>query len=408
MEKGRVQRAMINKSILDDLDRLGFGADVDAFESYIESLQEAASLGKAMVTDTMYDYYIRILKELKPDSQLLHRNWEMEEYELDDHDELLNKYGMVSINTIQNMEDLNKFKAAIRDRSLTMTGTVKLNGHAIRAVYSYGKLVSGSTRGRYKKGRDITRHLKIVLPNYVKQWSDIRLLEVRGEMLVSLETFNSIRHILKTPLSSVTSLIRDSASEDEIKMLSCVCYKVITDDDWGVINQWDELSALEECGFEIPERLRVSDINYFNLDSKIEDFLNHFESLYDNGKLIYDTDGIVVAVDDKDIFYELGKDGNSYLGNFALKMGRVWESNIYNSSIVRVEFVHGKTYITPKAIIEPVITVTGSTVDTVPLYNIGVMEKLGLTPGNEIYFKFGGETGVTLVQPDGSPVSSLG
>ena len=72
---------MINKSILDDLDRLGFGADVDAFESYIESLQEAASLGKAMVTDTMYDYYIRILKELKPDSQLLHRNWEMEEYE---------------------------------------------------------------------------------------------------------------------------------------------------------------------------------------------------------------------------------------------------------------------------------------------------------------------------------------
>ena len=104
MEKGRVQRAMINKSILDDLDRLGFGADVDAFESYIESLQEAASLGKAMVTDTMYDYYIRILKELKPDSQLLHRNWEMEEYELDTMT-ILNKYGMVSVH-YQNMEDL--------------------------------------------------------------------------------------------------------------------------------------------------------------------------------------------------------------------------------------------------------------------------------------------------------------
>ena len=88
-------------------------------------------------------------------------------------------------------------------------------------------------------------------------------------------------------------------------------------------------------------------------------------------------------------------------------MGRVWESNIYKSTILNVVFVHGKTYITPKAIIEPVITVTGATVDVVPLYNIGVMDRLGLVPNAEIYFKFGGETGVTLVQPDGSSVSNL-
>lgn len=399
---------VINSSTLDELEKLGFGADVDSFESHIESLQEAYSLGKPLVTDTMYDHYIRILKELKPDSPLLYRNWNTEEHGLDDFDELLDKYGMKSINTIQNLSDLNKFKAAIGDSELTLTGTIKLNGHAIRAVYHYGELVTGSTRGRYKKGRDITKHLKIVLPNYIEQWSDIRLVEVRGEILVEKEVFNRyLSNILKTPLSSVTSLIRDSASDDEIKMLSCVCYRILCDEDLGINNHWDQLSILQNCGFEIPERLRIGGINYYNLDSKIEDFIYYFENLYDNGQLKYDTDGIVVTVDNFHKFYELGLDGNSYLGNFALKMGRVWESNIYKSTILNVVFVHGKTYITPKAIIEPVITVTGATVDVVPLYNIGVMDRLGLVPNAEIYFKFGGETGVTLVQPDGSSVSNL-
>ena len=33
---------MINKNLLDELNRLGFGADVDALESHVESLQNAA------------------------------------------------------------------------------------------------------------------------------------------------------------------------------------------------------------------------------------------------------------------------------------------------------------------------------------------------------------------------------
>ena len=59
---------------------------------------------------------------------------------------------------------------------------------------------------------------------------------------------------------------------------------------------------------------------------------------------------------------------------------------------------------TPKAIVKPVVTANGSSVTTVPLYNIGVMERYGYVPGATIYFRYGGETGVTLTDYLGNSV----
>ena len=82
-------------------------------------------------------------------------------------------------------------------------------------------------------------------------------------------------------------------------------------------------------------------------------------------------------------------------------MGEVWESNVYESTILDIEWTYGKSYITPKAIIEPVVTANGAEVTNVPLYNVGVMERYELVPGETIYFRFGGETGVSLCDSTG-------
>ena len=250
------------------------------------------------------------------------------------------------------------------------------------------------------------------MPNYVEQWKDYDIVEVRGEMVVNHDVFEQLSSYLKTHLSCVTSLIRDSATDNEIKLLDCVCYKcIISDDKVDDIKTfkglYDEMDHLDACGFKTPKRVMVRDVDCYNFDDKVEQIIGYFENLYDNGELEYDCDGIVVAVNDLDRFYSLGADGNAWLGNFALKMGRIWESNKYSSKIVAIQWEYGKKYITPKAIVEPVITITGSTVTTVPLYNVGVMEKLGLYPGADVYFSYGGETGVTLVTPDGDSISGL-
>lgn len=403
---------MVNSNTMAELEKLGFGADIDALESYVAELQDAAGMGNPLVDDAAYDNYVRLLRQLKPTSETLNRNWEKFDTDLDEYDEVLKKYGMCSITTVGSMEELRKFKQTLDDigHPVDLIASTKENGHGVRVVYVNGRLYNGSTRGRYKKGRDITRHLKAVLPNYVEQWKNIRIVEVRGEMLVSKDTFETyLKGTLKTPLSSVTSLIRDSVTDEELKYLEMVCYKVISSDDSLKFNTlWDEFEHLKSCGFQIPEIAGAKNVTSDILDHAVEVILNYFERLMDEDKIRFACDGIVVAINDNNTFYSTGKSGNSWNGNIALKMGRYWESNVYSSVIEKIQFIPGKSYITPKAIIKPVVTGNGAEVTNVPLYNIGVMERYHLIPGETVYFRFGGEQGVTLCDVYGRSVSING
>lgn len=394
---------MVNQNTLNLLEAYGFGSDIDAFETYVMELQDAAGSGNPLVTDAQYDDYVALLKQVKPESVALNRNWESADNEFDNADVYLQRYGMKSIRTIMDLSELEYFKnIAFKNGPIDLLASSKINGYGVRAVYKYGNLVSGSTRGRYKKGRDITRHLKQVLPEFISELSEVPLTEIRGELYVDLNTFESIRHLVKTPLSAVTSLSRESATDTDIKMLSFRAYQVFSDD-LTFESLGEKFQFLRECGFETPYAMRISNVNYDEFDEAIEGIIERFTGVVEGSGLPYDNDGIVVAVDNLEMFNSLGNEGNTMLGNFALKVGH-WEQNVYSAKILSVEWCYGKRYITPKAIVEGVVTRNGSKVTTVPLYNIGVMQDNGYYPGNDVFFKYGGETGVTLTKADGTPV----
>lgn len=400
---------MLNTNTINFLEGLGIGADVDSLETYVALCQESHSLGNPLVEDSQYDALFNILKQLKPTSYVLLRNWETDDEPLESYDSMLRKYGMCSIETVKDIDEaVNKLKPAVAECGgpVKLTASLKLNGHGVRAVYEYGELVGASTRGRYKKGRDIYDHAKVLLPNHVERWKDISLLEVRGEALVSIDTFDRVlKGKLKTPLSSVTSLIRASAQPDEIALMDMVCYRILVNrDELYLEGLSDELHELGEAGIKIPSFGSVSGITVYNLEQALEYLLRQFENIMETRGFEYDSDGIVVTIDSSDLFYSLGKEGNSYRGNMAMKMGQYWESNIYSGIITNVEFVPGKTYMTPKAHIEPVTCSSGASVDVVPLYNVGVMNRYGYVPGAVVYFRFGGETGVTLCDVHGQSV----
>ena len=402
---------MVGQNTMDRLNELGFGADIDSLETYVEKLQDAAANGSPLVDDSMYDVHVKLLKELKPDSQILNRNWESEEEELTEYDDVLKKYGMCSISSVTEFEstEFKNFANTLEKlgQKVDILASLKLNGHGVRAVYVKGKLTTGSTRGRYKKGRDITRHLKAVLPNYIEAWKDIDIMEVRGEMLVKTEVFENVlkQTGLKHPLSSVTSLIRDSVTDEELKYLSMVTYKAIPSNGEIEFNTLlEEFWHLKECGFEIPVCTGLRGIDYTNIKAAVDNIINTFDTKMDNGEIEYSSDGIVIAINDNETFYGCGKNGNTWNGNIAIKMGKNWEQNIYSSTIEDVVFTPGKSFMTPKAQVTPVKTANGSEVRTVPLYNIGVMERYGYTPGETIYFRYGGESGVTLCDFNGNSV----
>lgn len=397
---------MINSKHMEELEMLGFGADVDALECYVADLQNAAADGEPLVQDPIYDKHRKLLEILKPDSEVLKRNWEKDSNdELQDFDELLKQYGMRSIRTCVDRTDVEKFISNILESSyeVDVCTSFKLNGHACRVVYRDGKLVSATTRGRYKKGRNITRHLRRILGDYNEYLEGYGLVEIRGELIVTYTDFeNTLKNTCKTPLSSVTSLVRDSAPDEEIDMLHFVAYKIFVKDSDIFESLSDELEYLENIGFEVPNY----DVYTISSYDDIEAILADFEDKKKNKETDFDTDGIVVAVNDNSEFYSLGLDGNAYNSNIAVKMG-IWECNMYTSTITNIVWEHGKKWFTPKAEIEPIVTVTGATVRVVPIYNVGVMNKLKLIPGNTIHFRFGGETGVQLLTPDGLSVTMI-
>lgn len=396
----------MNSKHLYELEELGFGSDIDAFESYIGELQDAAADGEPIVQDPVYDSYVRFLKDIKPDSKLLTRNWEKEsEVELTDYDELLKQYGMRSIRTCTNREDIEKYLDIVLDNrsEIEVCASFKLNGHACRVVYQDGYLVNATTRGRYKKGRDITRHLKHILGEYNEYLSDYKLVEIRGELIVSYSDFNNtLKYTCRTPLSAVTSLVKDKATDAELDMLHFLAYKIIIKDEDILNTLADEMEYLGDIGFEVPNYSTFKVSRY----ADIEYILTTFEAKKKSGITKYDTDGIVIGVNDNSEFYALGLDGNAFKANIAVKMG-IWECNMYSGIIEEIIWEHGKKWFTPKARITPVLTVTGARVGVVPLYNVGVMNKLGLVPGSTVHFRFGGETGVQLLTAEGLSVTSL-
>ena len=385
------------------LQKYGFNS-VDQLEEYFREVNEYAAKGEPIISDAEWDVLRNLLQEAKPDSIELSRNWSADAEEITPDDKLLSEYGMCSITTLKeiSMKELETFARVIDGAggSVTVHAAIKENGHAIRAVYKDGYLYSGSTRGRYKKGRDITRHLKAKLPEYIPEFTKYGLVELRGEALVKVSDFeNKIKYAygLKTPLSSVTSFLRESATDNEINMLDFVMYKVLIDGDEKPFSTlYEEYELLKKLGFKIPQHEKLHGVTRENLVKAVNTILKYFEGFMDRGEIEYACDGLVLAVDDDEIFYSSGKHGNAWNANFAVKEGRYWKNNVYSSTILNIVWQPGKKYLVPKAIIAPVICSNGASVENVPLYNVGVMERYGYTVGETVYFRFGGETGVTL------------
>lgn len=400
---------MINNNLMDELNRLGFGADIDALELYVVALQDAVCMGKPIVTDTVYEQHVKLLKELRPDSYVINRNKEYEEENLTEHDILLSRYPIRDGQVVNNMSHLNTFKDSIGEDTTTLVAMDEPDGHTIRAVYVNGELTTGTVKGLIRKGRDITRQLKATLPNYIEAWRGIRVVEVRGTMIVPLDKFEEVKHLYRTPLSAVTCLLRDGVTDGELKYLSCICNKVVADnlEKMYFESKWEELEHLESKGFNIPTAVKLDDVSRYNLGQIVDDILEYFGELQDGGRLNYKTDGVAVYVNNNQEFDRLGIHDDKHIGHFILKMGPHWEGNIYSSKILEIKWEPGKKYLVPRAIIEPVITVTGVTVTSVPLFNLGVVEKYNYTPDNIIHFRFGGYDSVSVVKPNGTPISAI-
>lgn len=389
----------------------------------LECQENAKGIGVSSdfeIADSLYDTIYEMLKIVKPSSGILSEIWE-EDGDITDYTELLVKNPMMSIETVKSWgcSALALFIDRMPDEA-SYFASYKINGHGIRIVFLDGELVSATSRARSSGGRDLTRHMRTLMGDYCDAFAGQGLVEVRGEVCLRLENLPKAREFnpaIKSAFSAVASLIKPSASEDEIRLLDFLAYKVIMDD-FQFETKEEEYNYLCDCGFSTPMYFSIESVRRENLKAEMKAVLQAFEDDY--GEFGYFCDGVVFEVNNTETFLALGTEGNHNLGNVALKLG-VWEQSQYCGIVQKILWEPGKTKLSPVALVAEevdilecgfdgsidnyeelgVLTAQGNKVRRVPLYEPKNILILDAYVGEPIYFRYGGEAGVVPCFSDG-------
>lgn len=384
---------------------------IEELEEVIERMNEQTRQGNPQYSDAIYDTCIDYLRELKPDSYLLHEVWSDDDdtVELDeDTDRFLTQYPMLSIQTVKHPSDksVETFRNQLPAGDVQVMTTLKLNGHGIRVIINDGYIISATSRGRSTAGKDLTNQAKIILGDFLPELEPYGLIELRGEAVLPFDNLDAAREHnpnIKSAFTGVASMIRASATPEETKLLDFVLFDILCDN-----LQFETLSEkydfMESIGLNVP-LYTITTINRRTLTEDMERIIEDMDIRSTHYQ--YYTDGVVMAIDDIELFNEFGAEDKFRLGNLALKMGR-WAQDSYSGIISHIEWMNGKSKKTPVAVlVEPVLTATGASVQNIPLYAPLYILLTESYPGRVINFKFGGEAGVIPITPDGRLVTEL-
>lgn len=372
------------------------------------------------VADSIYDTLYDMLKQVKPESGILSEIWE-DDGDITEYTDLLVKHPMMSIETIKSYDskELCDWVESMPDET-GYFASFKINGHGIRVVYKDGYLVSATSRARSSAGRDLTEHMKIILGDYNEELADYGLVELRGEVCLKLDKLEQAREFnptIKSAFSAVSSLIRPSATQEEVELLDFLCYGFLKDD-FFFEDREEEFQMISACGFKTPEYLLIESCSKYDLMETIHSIVETFEEAYD--EFGYFCDGVVLEVNNRDLFSELGTEGNHNKGNIALKVG-LWKQDLYSGYVQKIIWTKGKSKLSPVAIVadEPykalfdydgnivnmedmgVLTAQGNSVKRVPLYEPKNIMILDAYEDELLCFRYGGEAGVVPCFPDG-------
>lgn len=420
---------------------------VSKLEEFISRCNEAQNDGNPIVADAIYDRMIEILKKVNPYSELCKYIWEDSVDELDDTDDIIRNNPMYSIQTVKSFDcdEIKNYVKRLPDNiPFDAHISVKENGHGIRLKFRNGEFFQARSRARSSAGRDITKQLSVVLYDIgcdvIDDLSGFDICEIRGEWVLPLCNMDEARRYnpsIISPFSGVSSMGRDSASEDEWKLLRFVAYEFIAPDVHFQTKD-EEYSFLEELGFEVPMNWVVEGLTKDTLIEDLKGIVDDCETEVKpnpdgTGGYDYYTDGLVFTINDTDYFRSLGDDGSHYkFGNMALKVG-YWKQDMYSGYIQTILWMKGKTKITPVAILasEPdmiefsdygehpfvldqklisnykelgVVTASGNRVRRVPLYEPSNLVVLDAYKDNLLFFHYGGEAGVVPCFEDGTPL----
>lgn len=202
----------------------------------------------------------------------------------------------------------------------------KFDGETVSLVYRQGALAE-ATYGHGKElfGNDCLDHIKHVqgVPTHVDVWSQYDRVEVRGEVIISLEEFARYSKAGKSPRSTSNGIMaKKVAVKDECKRLEFHPFRLIMD---GVVRHAAAMQALERNGFKTSGF--VADLDLGKPDAELEQDIENIvcAAEVERESLLYPTDGLVFKFDNYDYYDRIGQTDHDAKYNCAFKFRPVFK-----------------------------------------------------------------------------------
>ena len=308
---------------------------------------------------------------------------------------------MLSLSNTYSLGDLEEFYTRVRKLLLLegvheqeMVAELKFDGVAISLIYRRGILVRGSTRGDGVQGDDVTANIKTI-PTIPLRLPDSGTLsargeesevEVRGEVFMRKEDFEQLNdsrpeedRFANPRNATAGSLKLQDSSEVARRNMSFVAYYLKGYDD-DAVSQFQRLRQLEKLGFYTGA--------HYRLCHELQDISNFIQEWDEKRwKLPYETDGVVLKLNDARLWEKLGATAKSPRWAIAYKYPAQQAKTVLHAVVFQVGRLGT---ITPVAELEPVL-LAGSTVSRSTLHNFDEIERLGIMLHDRVIIEKSGE-----------------
>lgn len=251
---------------------------------------------------------------------------------------------------------------------------IKMDGLACSLKYKDGVFYQAVTRGDGLIGEDVTLNVKTIQNIPLRlNFGKFPEVEVRGEIIIFKKDFEKLKGEFANPRNLAAGSIRQLDPKIAAsRPLRFIAYDLVTPD----LPTWHEAyEMLRQLGFQTSNEDRV-----FKASDKKELF-SYIDSLdvYRKG-LPFNTDGMVIKINDRKVYDQLGIVGKTPRGAVAFKFPAEEATTKVKDIVISI----GRTgAATPVALFDPV-SVAGTTVKHASLHNADEIARLDVRIGDTV------------------------
>ncbi len=328
---------------------------------------------------------------------------------LDRFDQVRHAEPMLSLANARGVDEFRGWDARLHNRlrqldiepgELRFVSEPKIDGLAISLTYEDGGFTRGATRGDGVIGEDVTQNLKTIKAIPLRIENSPGLIEVRGEVYLPRGAFAQLNEARTAAGEAAFANPRNAAAgslrqlDPEVtasRPLSIWCYGTGAQqgrEEPGPRTHAEELDWLRERGFKVNDEIAVH-ATADEVAARCEWWEGRRE------ELDFEIDGVVIKVDQRTLWRELGVAGREPRWAVAWKFPPITATTKLNRIVWNV----GRTgRLLPFAMLEPV-HVGGVTVSTATLHNEEDLARKDVREGDEVVVTRAGDVIPQVISP---------